>query len=242
MKLTARQQEIVDLRHSEDPPFSWTEIARRLGSSKSNCSSIYSKAMARMKEPEPKHPKVRADAVEMKKPELVPEVIDLASDPFQTIKAMARKLGMPKTTLKALLKRLEDRYGSVITEAGGVKTEVLKDLCSTNAYRVLQAVSDQDIATAGLKDKAIASGIYVEKLRLLQNQSTQNISIEARTNIMENIAPMIYREMQRRGMTQVVDPEDGSVRVEPLHGYDDAIDVTPDPPRVSERAEEPSSD
>ena len=242
MKLTPRQQEIVDLRHSQDPPLSWNEIARRLESTKPNVSSIYCKAMARLKQSEPKYRKVRADAVEMKKPELVADAIDVASDPFETVAAMARKLEMPKTTLKALLKRLEDRYGPVISEAGGVKTEVLKDLFTTNAYRVLQAVSDTDIEKAGLRDKAVASGIYVDKLQLLSGLPTHNISIEARANIIENIAPMIYREMERRGLTQVVDPEDGSVRIEPLHGYSDAIDVTPDPPRVSGSAEEPPSD
>ena len=106
MKLTARQQEIVDLRHSQDPPLSWKEIARRLGSTKPNVSSIYSKALARMKEPEPKHRRVRADAVESKRPELVADVIDIASDPFETVAALARKVGLPETTTKRLLKRL----------------------------------------------------------------------------------------------------------------------------------------
>ena len=121
MKLTSRQQEIVDLRHSQDPPLSWREIARRLGSTKPNVSSIYSKAMARMKEPEPKHPKVRSDAVEVKKPELVSDAIDLASDPFETVAAMARKLELPKTTTKAFLKRLRTRYGPLVGEAKAVE-------------------------------------------------------------------------------------------------------------------------
>ena len=98
---------------------------------------------------------------------------------------------------------------------------MLRDLFSVNAHRVLQAVSDEDIEKAGLKDKAIASGIYTEKYRLLSGLATQNISIEARTYVMEELAPMIYREMQRRGLSQVVDPEDGSVTLE-------TIDVTPE--------------
>ena len=177
--------------------------------------------MARLKEPEPKHPKVRSDAVEVKKPELVSDAIDLASDPFETVAAMARKLELPKDTTKAFLKRLKTRYGPLVGEAKAVKTEVLRDLFSVNAHRVLQAVSDEDIEKAGLKDKAIASGIYTEKYRLLSGLATQNISIEARAYVMEELAPMIYREMQRRGLTQVVNPEDGSVRVE-------MIDVTPE--------------
>ncbi len=237
MELTARQREIIDLRHAEDPPISWKEIARRLGSTKSSVSAIYSRAMTRLGESEPKYRKVRADAVEMQKPELVEETIDLATDPFETIRGMARKLEMPESTLHGLLERLKERYGPLVGEVKGVKTEVLRDLFSHNAHRVLRAVSDEDIEKANLKDKAIASGIYAEKSRLLKNQSTQNISIEARAHVIENIAPMIYREIQRRGLTQVVDPEDGSVRIEELR--DDAIDVTPELPRVSESAEEP---
>ncbi len=47
----------------------------------------------------------------------------------------------------------------------------------------------------------------------MRNQSTQDISIEARTNIIENVAPMIYKELQRRGLTESVDPETGQVTI-----------------------------
>ena len=135
MKLTPRQQQIVDLRHSTDPPPSWPEIALRLGSTKSNVSGLYSRAMRRLKEPEPKHRKVRADAVERKNPELVPEALDLASDPFKTVAAMARKLEMPETTTRALMERLRTRYGPLVVEAKEVKAEVLRDLSFVGSLR-----------------------------------------------------------------------------------------------------------
>ncbi len=61
----------------------------------------HSNAMKRLEQPEPKYPKVCSDAVEQKNPELVPEVVDLASDPFETVAAMARKLEMPESTCPA---------------------------------------------------------------------------------------------------------------------------------------------
>ncbi len=62
-----------------------------------------------------------------------------------------------------------------------------------------------------LKATSAATGIFVDRLRLMKNQSTQNISIEARTRIIEDVAPMIYRELQRRGLHESVDPETGQV-------------------------------
>ncbi len=198
MKLTPRQQEIVDLRNERPQP-SWTEIAKRLGITKSCASAAYSRAMVRLEQPEPKYKKVRADAVEQKNPELVPEVVDLASDPFETVAAMARKLDMPKSTLQGLLKRRRSRYGPVIDTAGGVKTELLQDLFSVNAYRCLEAVSDEDIGKAGLRDKAVAAGIYTDKTLLLSGLPTQRVVIEDRRQFNEVYVEAI-RVAKERGL------------------------------------------
>ncbi len=40
-------------------------------------------------------------------------------------------------------------------------------MSSTNARRCLEAVSDEDIEKAGLRDKAVAAGIYTDKRQLL---------------------------------------------------------------------------
>lgn len=210
MKLTPTQQKIVDLRHAHDPPLSWNEIARQLGTTKGHVSAAYSRAMRRLDQPEPKYRKVRADAVEQKNPALVPEVIDLDSDPFETVKAMARKLEMPETTLRGLLDRLRSRYGPVVTEAKEVKAEILRDLFSENARRVLEAVTDEDIEKAGLRDKAVASGIYTDKHQLLSGLPTQRHTVEDRRHIDQLIVEAL-RVARQRGLGV------------------DVIDVTPEP-------------
>ncbi len=198
MKLTPRQQQIVDLRNERPQP-SWTEIAKRLGTTKANASTHYSNAMKRLEQPEPKYPKVRSDAVEQKNPELVPEVVDLASDPFETVAAMARKLDMPESTLKDLMKRLRSRYGPLVTAAEDVKTDVLERLFSTNAQRCLEAVSDHDIEKAGLRDKAVAAGIYTDKSLLLSGLPTQRVVIEDRRQFNEVFVEAV-RVAKARGL------------------------------------------
>ena len=205
MKLTPSQQRVYDLRHSQDPPPSWNEIARRLGCTKGAASGMYSTALRRLAKPEPKHRRVRADAVEMRNPALVPEVVDLASDPFETVKAMARKLEMPDTTVHDLMKRMKTRYEPVIQEAKEVKSEVLRDLFSTNARRVLESVTDEDIAKAGLRDKAVAAGIYTDKTLLLQGQPTQVMSVKELQSL-EELSKMMVAEAKRRG-TRMLPPK-----------------------------------
>ena len=163
---------------------------------------------------------MRSDAVEKRNPELVPEVIDLASDPLETVVAMARKLDMPESTLHGLLGRIRARYGPLVSEVKEVKTEVLRDLFSQNAHRVLAATSDEKIEKASLRDLAIASGIYTEKTLLLSGLPTERYSVEDSRHI---------RELMQE-----------AIRVAKMRGWDDIIDVTPKP-QVSETTE-PSSD
>ena len=199
VELSPRQQEIFDLRQSQTPPLSWVEIAARLGITKSSASSAYSRALARMKEPTPKHRTVRKDAVEQKNPELVPEAIDLASDPFKTVCDMARKLDMPRPTIDALLARLRERWGPLMGELEHVKTGTLLSLFGHKARAVLEAVTEEDIAQASLRDKAVAAGIFTDKRELLSGRPTEIISHEQRRRLPELLRVMIA-EARRRGI------------------------------------------
>ena len=199
MTLSPRQQEIFDLRQSQSPPLSWAEIATRLGITKSSASAAYSRALVRMKEPEPKYRTVRKDAVEQKNPEVVPVAIDLASDPFETVVGMARKLDMPRPTIDALLVRLRERYGPLMGELENVKTSTLLGLFGHKAEAVLKAVTEEDIARASLRDKAVAAGIFTDKVELLSGRPTERISFEDERKIHE-LMPIMIAEARRRGM------------------------------------------
>ena len=63
-----RQQEVYELRHSEDPPLSFAEIGRRLGMTKGNAWKAYHRYAARL-EGQTRQPVVRSDATEVKDPE-----------------------------------------------------------------------------------------------------------------------------------------------------------------------------
>ena len=114
---------------------------------------------------------------------------------------------MPESTTRALVERLRARYGPLVVEAKEVEAEVLRDLFGTNALRVLEAVSDEDIEKAGLRDKAVVSGIYVDKHQLLSGLPTQRYTVEDHRHIDE-----LLQE---------------AIRVARMRGLDDAIDVTP---------------
>ena len=135
--------------------------------------------------------------MEQKNPELVPEVIDLASDTFETVAAMARKLDMPESTLQDLMKRLQGRYGLVVEKAQDMKTKVLRDLFSTNARRCLEAVTDENIDKAGLRDKAVAAGIFTDKRQILSGEPTHIHTLEDRRHIHEVYAEAIRVAKQR---------------------------------------------
>lgn len=154
------------------------------------------------------HPK----STERLNPDVAAQAMDLLSDPFtDNIMQVARECGVPYEVARNVAGRLNTRYLPFKEALQPVKEERLVLLLQNISQQLMESISLTDIHNAPLRDKAVAIGIFIEKMRLLSNQSTQNISIEARANIIENIAPMIYREIQRRGMNEVMDPEVGSV-------------------------------
>ena len=119
---------------------------------------------------------------------------------------------MPESTAHAVIKRLETRYLPLKANIEDVKTETLLGLVSTNARRVLERVSDEDIDRASLKDKAIAAGIYVDKRQLLSGQPTAILSWEERDH-RDKLWDAVLREAQRRGYIVDVNPDTGKVRL-----------------------------
>ncbi len=79
MQLTDREVEIVQLRDTEG--LSWSQIADRLGATRSSVNSSY--RAAKRKETDP--PKPRASATEVARPEEAAALIDAATSPFATV-------------------------------------------------------------------------------------------------------------------------------------------------------------
>ena len=196
-RMTTRQRQVYDLRHSQNPPLSYSEVARRLGITKGNASKSYYREVARLEtRGEPRG--VRSDAVEVKDPEYAAAAIDGLTDPLETIRGMCRKTGMPPATAAALMKRLETRYLPVKQEVEKVKTEVLLDLFGSTAKRIMASISPEDIDEAKLRDKAVAAGIFTDKTLLHQGQPTQVYSVKELESL-EELSRMMVAEARRRG-------------------------------------------
>ncbi len=91
--LTERQAQIVQLR---EEGLSLSAIANRLGTSKGSVSS--SLRAAKVKAAATGPPKAFAQTCEVKNPEAPAEALDLATDPFTTIEAAAKKCGFPDSS------------------------------------------------------------------------------------------------------------------------------------------------
>ena len=54
---------------------------------------------------------------------------------------------------------------------------ILGDNCYIESGRILGAITDEDVAKAGLREKVSAASMLIEKARLLEGKSTENIDV-----------------------------------------------------------------
>ncbi len=206
--LTERQAQIVQLR---EEGLSLSAIADRLGTSKGSVSS--SLRAAKAKAAATGAPKAFAQTCEVKKPEKTARALDLATDPFATIEAAAKKCGFPPTTLKQLMRRMRVRYAPLNDAIREVKDRELALLCGDRAHRCLTYMDDFSMAGASVKDLAISAGVMIDKSRLLKDQATHVIKIQDIRKL-DEMAKVMHDEMERRGMLVDVTPEKEKVAPE----------------------------
>ena len=131
MQLTDRKTEIVRLRDTEG--LSWSQIADRVGTTRSSVNSSY--RAAKRKETEPSKP--RASATEVARPEEAAALIDAATSPFATVLQAAKACGFPLTTARRIMQGLEARYAPLDDAIQKVKREELIALFEDRAQRCL---------------------------------------------------------------------------------------------------------
>ena len=193
-KLTEREAEVARLRDEEG--MSWRAIAIELGTSKSSVNSSYRNVITKRNSP----PKPNGHAIEVKDPERAAEVLDIATDPFMTIRAAAKECGFPPSTLHQFMKRIEARYKPLGDAITTLKNEEMVKLLEDRARRIFNYMDDFAMATAGLKDLAIAGGVVIDKARLLKDEPTQIVTMQDRRHL-DELGAEILREMNRRGIT-----------------------------------------
>ncbi len=79
----------------------------------------------------------------------------------------------PKTIKTALTKNPE-----VIQEINEIK-EDLADMFENTAKRMITSISDEDIEKINAYQRTVAAGISTDKMRLLRDESTENVNILA---------------------------------------------------------------
>jgi len=118
-----------------------------------------------------------------------------------TFHAISLKMGRdPKTVKKACL---DPMIASEIIEI----KEVLADQYENLARRMIDSIRDEDIQKINAYQRTIASGICTDKMRLLRNETTENFSINALHDDMDDNAERIIELKRRISEMTGVDPD-----------------------------------
>ena len=142
----------------------------------------------------------------------VAEAIVVASDPGITnFNRAVRQTGLSPSMAKKIKGRLDRDLLPVKLAVEEVKTSQLLALTADRAQRILSSISQEDIDKAGLRDKAVAAAIFIEKRQLLSGEPTHLIGVQDRRHL-GDLTKALMLEAQRRGITIDVSPIDGSTR------------------------------
>jgi hypothetical protein len=94
---------------------------------------------------------------------------------------IAREMSRSAHTITKVLRSPE-----AVAEVKALKKD-LADLYEQRNYEILESVSKQDIAKANLRDKVVSAAICSDKMRLLREQSTNNINVQVLFEVLEAI-------------------------------------------------------
>ncbi len=142
----------------------------------------------------------------------VAEAIVIASDPgVSNFARAARESGLSVNMANKIKKKLDRDLLPVKLAVREVKTSQLLGLTADRAQRILEGITQEDIDKAGLRDKAVAAAIFIEKRQLLSGEPTHLIGVQDRRHL-GDLTKALMIEAQRRGITIDVSPVDGSVR------------------------------
>ncbi len=86
--------------------------------------------------------------------------------------AVAKKVGRDSKTIKRCC--MDPRNAEEIKDIQRELASYFEDL----SMRLITSISDEDIERLNAYQRVIAAGISVDKLRLLRNESTQNLAID----------------------------------------------------------------
>lgn len=178
--MTSVEREAYDLRHSTEPPMRWAVMARKL---KKDARSVR-RACERAEIKIPLEGKIappRDGTLEANDPEryaeFVTEVVGTGGR-LKDVSVTAERLGIPYTTAKSIAERLNTSQIAVRDEIRTVKRDYLKRRWGVVAKDALDAITQEKLDAASVRDLGILGGIATDKLLVLQGLPTQIVRTE----------------------------------------------------------------
>lgn len=189
--LTSRQRKI---RMYRDKGRDWVWIARRTGIRVDQLQKISSVAEEKM----------RRNALRARRKALLTQ--ELTSPESRSLMNIANESGFSTDAALHVGRALDHEHVTVARLLGEVKRTELKELFNHAAYRILNSVTDIDIAKASLRDKLVAAAVATDKGLILDGQPTEIFSLKEMRNLDELMGLMVS-EMQRRKLSADTQPQ-----------------------------------
>jgi hypothetical protein len=206
-KLGKRQQKILELVEEEglDPG----EAGRRMGIGGYRGRQVYQKAKARRES----RVSVAHNATELRNPEGAAIAFDMLTDPFpKTLREIAQESGIPEKTLENLSVRIRSLYSGTSVALREVKASNLVRKIEHSLDTVLDSLTRETVESlqeVPIRDRAVVTGILVDKRQLLRGEPTQIMGTDDRVK-MNDLIQSLTKEAARRGMEiDVTPPRDG---------------------------------
>ncbi len=155
-------------------------------------------------------------AIEKTDPEKAGELLALLVGPSEArLGEIAEAVGLPQEVVSRFLEVMRTSYMAFTEEVREVTANEFLPLIDMRAKQLLQFMSPEKMAKAGIRDQAFAFSVLMEKRQLLRGEPTQILSVDDRRQ-MSTLMPFMLKEAQRRGLMPDVVTVEAEGDSEPL--------------------------
>lgn len=121
-----------------------------------------------------------------------------------------------------------------INYTDSIREEIRKAVLKTIADMIVYSISEQDLQKASLQQKVTSAAILIEKYRLLEDKSTQNISVSQLISVKRELAKD-SNKLQPIDNNKVIDIASDNGDYVSLKGQDVSLDNGTDKPQIEDR-------
>lgn len=158
----------------------------------------------------------RNKAIEEIDPEKAGELLALLTEPSEVrLAEIAKSLDLPQQMVARFLEVMRTSCLAFYEQAREVSANEFLPLIDTRAKQLLQFMTPEKMAKAGIRDQAFAFSVLMEKRQLLRGEPTQILSVDDRRQ-MSALMPFMLKEAERRGLMADVVTVEAEEADEPL--------------------------